>query len=299
MDRLFICPAAPLFTLLLITVFLVASYTVFWLSSAHRLREQLDRWAKTQDYVVRWDSASLEGFPFAVGLRLTNTTFGETELVPYKLNAPLLTMQTLPWDLTLVDFTQNLTGSGKLAGLSIGNIDGQPELPGFSKRRENFLGLNVFARQLRLPQAPRPLSSLIHSAQIIAEFNGTVRPGALREALPIWRHNGGSIDLLSIELNWDAFELSIYEGMLKLDQSLQPTGSFRAAYVNQATAIDAVVAAGGLPARDGDAVKSALESATTLPWHGSPRFAQDIRIENSQLKIGPTEIVALPRIMWP
>jgi hypothetical protein len=187
--------------------------------------------AKTQDYAVRWDSASLEGFPFAVRLRLTNATFGETELLPYKLNASLVTMQTPAWESTLVDFTvQDLTGSGPLAGLRIDNVDGQVMLPGFSERHEHSLGLNVFAAQLRLPEAPRPLSSSIHSAQVMAEFNGTVLQAAWREALLIWRDNGGSIDSLSIELKWDAVELSILnDGILKLDQTLQPTGSFRVA----------------------------------------------------------------------
>jgi hypothetical protein len=277
------------FTLVLITAFFGASYAIFWLYMAHRFREQLDTWAKTQDYAARWDSASFEGFPFTVGLRLTNTAFGETELVPYKLNAPLVTMQTLPWDLTLVDFTvQNLSAGGKLAALHIGNIDGQVTLPGFSKRHEDFLGLNVFARQLRLPEIPRPLSDTIDSAQIIAAVNGTIPSGPLREALPIWRDNHGSIDLPSIELHWGDFKLTIYGGILTLDQTLQPTGTFTAAVVNQTAAIDAVVAAGGLSAQDGDALKFALASSV-----------QDMLIENNHLKIGQKEIVALPHIEWP
>jgi hypothetical protein len=34
------------FALSLITVFIVASYTIFWLCMAHRFREQLDRWRR-------------------------------------------------------------------------------------------------------------------------------------------------------------------------------------------------------------------------------------------------------------
>jgi type II secretory pathway component PulM len=78
---------------------------------------------------------------------------------------------------------------------------------------------------------------------------------------------------------------------------LQPTGSFTANVTNQTTAIDTAVAAGGLSAPDGDAVKSAMASSAKLASDGRP--VQDMRIENSQLKIGPTEIGALPRIMWP
>lgn len=124
-------------TLLLIIVSLVAGYTSFWLYTAHRFRERLDTWAKTQDYAVRWDSALLEGFPFDMRLRL-RTTFGETKL--------LVTIDAAPWDPTLVSCTaQNVTGSETLGFWQVW----LPDAPS-SNPQEDFLGL----RRHRLRDAP-------------------------------------------------------------------------------------------------------------------------------------------------
>jgi hypothetical protein len=291
------------FTLLSIIVFLGTSATIFWLYAAHRLRERLDTWVKTQDYALRWDNASLEGFPLTVGLRLTGATFGGTKLLPYKFSAPLVTIgPEALWDQTLINVAaQNVTGSETLAGLCMGEVFVQVHLAGgpSSNPQGNFPSLTANVRELRLPEAPRPLSDTIDRVVIYAYFNGIMLPGLSRESLATWRDRGGSIDALGIELKWGALELIIYDGILKLDQTLQPTGSFTAIFINQNPVIDAAVAAGGLSARDGDAVKSALASSAKRTSHGSTRSVQDMRIENGHLKIGPTEIVALPRLMWP
>lgn len=66
-----------------------------------------------------------------------------------------------------------------------------------------------------------------------------------------------------------------------------------------ADTIESVLAAGGSLARGSNAVTSALASSAIRTSDGPQRFVTDMSIENSQLTIGPTEIVTLPRIKLP
>ncbi len=118
-------------------------------------------------------------------------------------------------------------------------------------------------------------------------------------ALATWRDAGGYVGLKLGELYWDEFHVKVYDGLLKLDRALQPTGSFMASATNEATAVDAMVAAGGLSAQEADAVKAILASLVQPAADGSPHLLQKVQIGNNRMTLGATEIFALPRIVWP
>jgi Uncharacterized protein conserved in bacteria (DUF2125) len=160
----------------------VTGRLLFWFYAAHQLRAQLDTWAKMPNYTMRWDGASIEGFPFAARLRLTNATFGGTKLLPYEFSAPLLAIETAAWvgpdwhiampqgaklgipavaltfDTTAIDVTVNVggrnptlvnftvrdaRGSEVVAGLHIDEVFGQLQIPGASPAKARTDFLSV------------------------------------------------------------------------------------------------------------------------------------------------------------
>lgn len=325
-------------TLLLIIVIPVTGRVLYWFYAAHRLRAELAQWSAAPDYMLHWDNATINGFPFVVRLRLTNATFRRAQPLPYALNAPLMTIETAPWigyDLhvemaeganlevpalgvvfdaaaidvgadfgehnrTSINFTAHQVAGGEAAaGLRIGTVDGDVLMPGTHWDAGNdYLLLNASFNEISLPWALPPLSDTIKHAQIYGDLNRPWPPGPLREALATWRDSGGSIALLG-KLWWGNFEVSLSHGMLTLDAALQPVGSFRVAAENGMAAIDAIVAAGGLSAPEADAAKVAL-GRLTEPKVVEPRDpAQEVHIGNDRLTLGAAKLLALPRVAWP
>jgi hypothetical protein len=194
---------------------------------------------------------------------------------------------------------RGLTGAKAIAELHIDNVFGQVQLPRSAvDARERSLGLNVSVDEVALSQPLPPLGGNIKRAQIILNLKDHWPPGPLRNALVDWRDRGGSVEVLLGTLDWEPFGLSIRDGMLKLDQTLQPIGSFIMTATDGVDAIDAIKTAGGLSVPEAEAAKSAFAMAQPAS-DNSARPEQKVQIEDGSLMLGTTKILALPRIFWP
>ncbi|MBV8961873.1 MAG: DUF2125 domain-containing protein [Hyphomicrobiales bacterium] len=134
--------------------------------------------------------------------------------------------------------------------------------------------MNLSFGKLSFPGVMPTPSDVIGRAEISAELIGPWPPGPMREALATWRDNGGAIDLLLGTLRWGRTEISISDGVLTLDQALQPAGSFT---------IDALAVPGSPSAPEAEA--AAILLAPLLKSGHTSQPVQKAYIENGMLML--------------
>ena len=189
---------------------------------------------------------------------------------------------------TLIDVTaRQLAGTGSLANYRIADLHGQIGLPRTSPPtgHKDFRSLNLNFGKLSFPRMSPAAEGVIEEAQIIAEVTGPWPPGPMREALATWRDNGGAVAPMLGSLRWGRTGVSIGQGMLTLDQALQPAGSFVVKFF------------GGIPAPETNAVESFL--APLLKSGDVSQTVHKARIENGILMLDTMKLFALPRVVWP
>src|SRR5271154_6094792 len=85
-----------------LAVALASLYTGYWFTVARSLRGALEPWAasqRAQGYEVAWRTADIEGFPFAIRLRLTDATWQAAQPFPYSARGAVLVLDAAPWNL--------------------------------------------------------------------------------------------------------------------------------------------------------------------------------------------------------
>jgi hypothetical protein len=151
--------------------------------------------------------------------------------------------------------------------------------------------------QVTLPVAVGPLGQTVDQIALTAAVKGSVPPGALRQALARWRDDGGTLELESFRLAWGKL-LAIAGGTLALDDQLQPIGSLSATIEGQNEILDALAAAGTMKSGDAQLAKIALGLLAKPGPDGRPQITAPVRIQNSEVYLGPARVARLPRFTW-
>lgn len=124
-------------------------------------------------------------------------------------------------------------------------------------------------------------------------------PASLRQALALWRDDGGTLELARVVTDWGPLGLS-GSGTFALDAALQPIGAMSTTITGHDAVIDALVAAGVVGPRDGGLAKILLGVlAKPSPVDGTPELTVPLTLQDGYLWAGPAKLVPLPTIMWP
>jgi hypothetical protein len=151
--------------------------------------------------------------------------------------------------------------------------------------------------QATLPAPAGPLGATIDELTLTAAVKGAVPPGALREALARWRDDGGTLEVERFRLAWGRL-LATATGTLALDPALQPVGSFTATVEGHNEILDALVAEGTMRSGDAALGKVALGLLAKAGPNGQPQIQTTVRIQNSEVYLGPARIARLPHFTW-
>lgn len=129
---------------------------------------------------------------------------------------------------------------------------------------------------------------------------GAIPTAHTREALDAWRQAGGTLELAKLWLHWGEFQLEA-AGTAALDSDLQPIGALTTRMWGVGSAIDALVAAGAVRARDGATAKVVLR-AMAKP-KGAPGVPPEVEaplaVQDRRFYLGPVAIAPVPTIGWP
>lgn len=323
---------------LVLTVLIV--YAAYWEYTAGLLRDRLQRWAEARaaaGYLLRWDKATVGGFPGAFRLDFTNLSVGAMRPLPIAMNATVASAWSMPWNLhhwdfsapdgarlveptgsvgfdvhrlggaidleptmTALDLTAlDLAGIGLAQGVGIGDLEAHIELPARPPQSHTGTALTVAVQvnNATLPKAIPGFGHRLSGLSFAAQVKGVLPPGPLDRALAEWRDAGGTVELKSVRLRWGSLLVDA-SGTLALDRALQPEGAFSAMITGENEAVDVAVMTGTLKPDEAAAAKEVLALLSKTDAGGRKVITLPITIENRALFLGPARIAKLPPIPW-
>jgi hypothetical protein len=155
------------------------------------------------------------------------------------------------------------------------------------------------------PDAATPLGREVEKLEADGAVMGRIAGNAfgddarLRDALAIWRDDGGTLELTRVVGYWGPLELT-GSATFALDAALQPIGAMSATIAGHEATIDALVAAGTVSPRDGSLAKILLAVLSKpSPVDGQPELTAPLTLQNGYLWVGPAKLLRLPVIEWP
>ncbi len=194
---------------------------------------------------------------------------------------------------------RTLAGSGIAAGATVAAAQAQLVLPAHApaSHRDPAFAASLHLSHASLPVRVPSFGNDIETLNLTVTLKGALPPGRLRDALALWRQDGGTIELTDGTLHWGALEATA-AGTLALDDQLQPIGALTATIENHNAIIDAAVASGNLRAGDANLVKIVLGMMAKPGADGRKQLTLPVSLQNDRLYLGPAQIAALPRFTW-
>ena len=192
-----------------------------------------------------------------------------------------------------------LAGSGIATGFSAAQVTAslaQPPAPPASEN-DPYLLASVAVANLGLPAAPPPFGTTVQELSVSAAVKGAVAPGKLPAVLDSWRQSGGTLDVTSLRLRWDALDIRA-KGTAALDDKLQPIGALTALIHGQNELVDAAVSAGILKPDAAQLAKAVLGMVAQPDAGGQPQVTLPISAQNQKVYLGPAPVAKIPLINW-
>lgn len=137
-----------------------------------------------------------------------------------------------------------------------------------------------------------PLRGLDQPAdgRLEAVLMGAFPAGPPAVAVPAWRDDGGTVELKQLELSAGGVSLRA-DGTLALDRAMRPMGAGTAVIRGVSEAIDRLVAAGQMPARDATLAKLMLGGlATPAADGGPPVLTLPLSAQDGWVNVGPLRL---------
>jgi hypothetical protein len=317
---------------------LLAGYGGYWAITAQRLQAGLEPWAearRAEGYGVRWQEATVTGFPLAFRIEVSDASFTGMRPEHYRATAPRLFLETRPWDLRhwhatapdgAIFDTEQITGAAKsaegdiatrtaegtlvalhaqdiaghqaAAALRIGDARLRLTLPpkAPADHRDTALAARLDLEDVTLPAKVPAVGDKIALLSFDALLKGRIPAGKLPEALAAWRDDGGTVELQQGALQWGALAVTA-TGTMALDEALQPEGALNATIRGQEQLVDAAVAAGRMRKGNAFLAKLALAALAHPAPDGHPEITVPMSVQDERLSIGPAKI-AVPHIEW-
>lgn len=153
---------------------------------------------------------------------------------------------------------------------------------------------------VHLPEDSTPVfGRRIGLAALRGRLLGTVPAGDAATALAAWRDDGGTVEIDRLKLEWAPLDLAA-SGTMALDEGMQPLVAMSASVRGFAEAVDAMVRAGAMRAKDAIPAKLILGLlAKSPPEGGAPAIEVPLTVQDGRFYMGPAALGRVPEIPWP
>lgn len=171
---------------------------------------------------------------------------------------------------------------------------------------EAALDVNLTAGGIDLPpgllQNPSiaALGRRVDSLSLEGALSGPIPlSDSIAERAEAWREGGGTLELRDATLGWGPVQGRL-RMTLTLDESMQPMGAGQVQVAGAAELVRALVAAGVVAPRAGQAATIAIGLAARPPEGGGPpRLDLPVTLEDRRLAVGPMRLLRFAPIAWP
>ena len=306
----------------------------YWFWTANRLRDGLENWAaqrRSHGDAVAWSKETIGGFPLSFRIALAGMSMARGDAyhvaVPeivgvasafnlrrwhvtaprgaggtaQGVEAPIMA-QSAVGEVVLgdADSEARISVLGLASGgATAGELVTQVTVPRQEPRSHRDIGLAAAAQlyHLVLPKPVIALGDTVESLAFDLDVMGRVPPGEGRQALAVWRDDGGTVEVKQADLQWGNLWLQM-NGTMALDHDLQPIAAMTASILDHAALIDAAVAAGTISPKNGIVVKLALDLIARRQADGQTRLTAPLTVEAGEISIGRATIGKVPHIDW-
>jgi hypothetical protein len=121
---------------------------------------------------------------------------------------------------------------------------------------------------------------------------GALPPGPLEPALTAWRDDGGTLEVRRLTLRSSSISV-VTNGTLALDNQMRPMGAATAVIGGYVEALDRLVAAGAIAARDAQLAKLLLNAIAAPNSAGERVLNVPITGQDGWLYVGPVRLARL------
>lgn len=181
------------------------------------------------------------------------------------------------------------------------SIEVRPDDPAGGDHGRPSLGFSLALTGVLLPPGTEaPLGRELETLEVDGAVMGRIDTGhrSLRDGLASWRDDGGTLEIARVVGRWGPLYLT-GDGTFALDGRLQPIGAMSTTLSGHAAAIDALVEAGAIGARDGGLAKILLGVLSRpSPVDGTDELAVPLTLQDGWLWAGPAKLLRLPVISW-
>ena len=317
-----------------VLVIAAAATTGYWLWTASRLRDGLEKWAdqrRARGDALAWRKETVGGFPLSFRFVLADLSMAHGSA--YRVVVPEIIGVASAWNLKRWHLAAPRGGSGTAQGIeapiaaqsalgevvlgdrssdvglaiqrlqsegaTAGELITHFTVPSQEPRSHRDIGLIAAAQlyHLVLPKPVIALGNTIESLALNLAVMGRLPPEDWRQALAAWRDDGGTVEVRQAGLQWGSLWLEM-NGTLALDHDLQPTAAMTASILDHDALIDAAVAAGTLSQKSGAVAKLALDLIARHQADGRMRLTAPVTLEDGELSIGRATIGRVPHIEW-
>lgn len=160
-------------------------------------------------------------------------------------------------------------------------------------------------QNIRLPEdflsanALDTLDPLISAFSTEVLVNGDLDTSSVDiDSLTAWRDGGGTVEFISIELQWGPVQIDA-NGTLALDDNLQPVGSFATQIAGLEQIITAMETSGVLSPSDAAIARITLSILSRGSEGGGPDHAEiPITLQDRILRLGPVPLMQFQPVAW-
>jgi len=181
-------------------------------------------------------------------------------------------------------------------------IDNNPPGDGIKPARPHLipsfrLDSEIFG--LTLPEDLRPpLGRTIGRIALEGTIMGRIPPGRPAISLPVWRKDGGTMEISHLDLGWGPLVIRA-KGTMALDTDLQPIGAMTGTITGHDATLMALVGAGLLKPGMALVGKVALSAFARTPnGGGQPEIEVPLTLQDGWLYVGRLKLVQLPTVYW-
>jgi hypothetical protein len=199
---------------------------------------------------------------------------------------------------TVALVARNLAFSGRLAGMTIGLLDGQAV-----DGAPAGLDVSLAAEAIRLPPGARtPLGDRIASASLSGTIRGTLKlddATNLADSAAAWRDHEGQIRVQRFAVGWGPLGAT-GSATLSLDAALQPAAEGTVRLVGYDSALAALAHGGAITASAEQAGRAVLGLLAGTPAGGGPQSVSvPLTLSDGVVRLGLLPVGRVSKVYWP
>ena len=188
--------------------------------------------------------------------------------------------------------------SGNLLEAENARISIRTYPPGEVPHLDSTLDVAFSLEGLVLPEDDDlPLGSRFDLIQGETALMGALRPGPTAVAVQEWRDEGGTLEVLRLNLRWGDLDVE-GGGTLALDGDMQPMGALTTSIRGYKPVIEALAEKGVIKASQATTAKVILGLLAKRGTDGRKTLSVPLTVLEQKLNVGPIHLLDLPTVIW-